>query len=53
MTRPELFASLKEEYLKVFPRSDMFFQLPDFRFYEVTAVEIHWIGGFGKAGTFK
>ncbi|HTL47636.1 MAG TPA: pyridoxamine 5'-phosphate oxidase family protein [Verrucomicrobiae bacterium] len=47
------FASLKKEYLQLFPRSEMFFQLPDFRFYEMTPEEIHWIGGFGKAGTFR
>lgn len=53
VTEPVLFASLKQEYLKHFPRSEMFFQLPDFRFYELEIREVHWIGGFGKAGTFK
>jgi len=48
-----LFESLRSDYIKQFPRSEMFFQLPDFRFYQVTIDEVHWIGGFGKAGTFK
>lgn len=40
---------LQEKYLRVFPRSKIFFELPDFRFYEFVPKEIHWIGGFGKA----
>ena len=46
------FDRLKQSYLKRFPKSEIFFSLPDFRFYEVQPEEIHWIGGFGKAKTF-
>lgn len=42
-------AALKAAYLKVFPRSEIFFGLPDFRFYQLRVNEIHWIGGFGRA----
>ncbi|MBI3312805.1 MAG: pyridoxamine 5'-phosphate oxidase family protein [Candidatus Omnitrophica bacterium] len=44
--------TLKREYLKIFPRSEVFFTLPDFRFYEFQVSQIHWIGGFGKALTW-
>lgn len=44
--------NLKKEYLKRFPKAEIFFSLPDFAFYRIEPVEIHWIGGFGKAGTF-
>lgn len=43
---------LKQEYLKIFPRSEVFFTLPDFYFYELKVSNIHWIGGFGKAATW-
>ena len=43
--------ALKAEYLKVFPKSEMFFTLPDFHFYEFKITEAAWIGGFGKAQT--
>ncbi|MBI4550299.1 MAG: pyridoxamine 5'-phosphate oxidase family protein [Candidatus Omnitrophica bacterium] len=45
-------AQLKDAYLDRFPRAQSFFSLPDFRFYEIVPDEIHWIGGFGKAGTW-
>jgi putative heme iron utilization protein len=45
-------ARLKDAYLDRFPRAQMFFSLPDFQFYEIVPDEIHWIGGFGKAGTW-
>ncbi len=48
----EKFQQLKKIYLKQFPKSEIFFSLPDFRFYEIKPQEIHWIGGFGKAQTF-
>lgn len=47
------FETLKKEYLKAFPKSEIFFSLPDFRFYELKIAEIYWIGGFGKAQTLK
>ena len=47
------FEALKTAYLKVFPRAQVFFTLPDFRFYEMKIEEIHWIGGFGKAARFR
>ena len=40
---------LKTAYLKIFPRAEIFFTLPDFRFYQLAVSEIHWIGGFGRA----
>lgn len=49
----ERFQELSCRYLKIFPRSEMFFALPDFRFYEFQPEEIHWIGGFGKAAIFR
>ena len=52
ITDQDRFERLKKTYLKQFPRSDIFFSLPDFRFYELKPSEIHWIGGFGKAGTY-
>lgn len=45
-------ARLKDAYLDRFPRAQLFFSLPDFQFYEIVPDEIHWIGGFGKAGTW-
>jgi len=45
--------TLKTEYLKLFPRAEMFFQLPDFRFYRLGIEEVHWIGGFGRARTIS
>ncbi|MBI3306588.1 MAG: pyridoxamine 5'-phosphate oxidase family protein [Candidatus Omnitrophica bacterium] len=48
----EMSVSLKDQYLKIFPRSEIFFTLPDFRFYELKISQIHWIGGFGKAATW-
>lgn len=47
----ETFTRLKQAYLKKFPRAEVFFTLPDFTFYRIEPVEIHWIAGFGKAGT--
>ena len=44
---------LRNTYLEVFPRSQVFFTLPDFCFYALEPEEIHWIAGFGKAGTLK
>lgn len=49
----EKWEALKSNYLKVFPRAEIFFTLPDFRFYEMEISEIHWIGGFGQAKQFK
>lgn len=46
------FEPLKRAYLKKFPRSEIFFTLPDFAFYRIEPEEIHWIAGFGKAQTF-
>ncbi len=45
--------TLKDRYLTVFPRSEIFFTLADFHFYEMEITELHWIGGFGKAANFK
>ena len=45
--------TLKKIYLEHFPKAGIFFSLPDFRFYRVPVQELHWIGGFGKAETFK
>ena len=47
------FPELKAIYLKYFPKSEIFFTLPDFRFYRIEILELHWIGGFGKAETFR
>lgn len=44
---------LKERYVTRFPNSEIFFSLPDFLFYVVQPREIHWIGGFGRAHTFR
>lgn len=49
----KLFMKLKLKYMDVFPRSEIFFTLSDFRFYEAKVDEIHWIGGFGEAATWK
>ena len=46
------FNRLKGMYLKKFPKAELFFSLPDFAFYRIEPREIHWIAGFGKAGTF-
>lgn len=48
----DTFERLRKSYLQRFPKSQAFFSLPDFRFYQVESCEIHWIGGFGKAKTF-
>ena len=47
------FEKLKQNYLKAFPKANIFFTLPDFRFYEFQISEIYWIGGFGKAESIK
>jgi len=47
------FETAKADYLKAFPRSQVFFTLSDFRFYELVAEEIYWIGGFGKVVSIK
>lgn len=47
------FEALKKDYLKIYPRAEIFFTLPDFRFYEIEINEIYWIGGFGKAEHFR
>jgi putative heme iron utilization protein len=43
---------LKKAYLVLFPRSEIFLTLPDFRFYELEPRTIGWIGGFGRAKDF-
>lgn len=48
----ETFDALKKRYLEKYPKSEIFFMLPDFRFYELVIDEVHWIGGFGKAETW-
>ena len=50
---PEGRAKLKAKYLEVFPRSEIFFTLPDFHFYQLEVREIYWVGGFGKIATLK
>lgn len=49
----EIFSKLKEVYLLAFPKSEIFFTLADFRFYEIAPAEVHYYGGFGKAKVFK
>jgi len=44
-------AILKQEYLKKYPKSDIFFTLKDFHFYTLKPSEIHWIQGFAQAQT--
>ena len=48
-----LWETLKAKYLEAYPRSQIFFSLPDFQFYRIPVREMHWIGGFGKAATFR
>ena len=48
---PDAFKKLKGKYLERFPKAEIFFTLADFRFYEMPIESIHWIAGFGKAGT--
>ena len=43
---------LCESYRKRFPWAEILFSLPDFHFYRVRPLEIHWIGGFGKIQTW-
>ncbi len=43
----------KNRYLSLFPKSQIFFTLADFRFYEIQITEIYFIGGFGKAESLK
>lgn len=42
----------KKQYLSLFPKSEIFFTLADFKFYELEIDQIHWYGGFGKAAVF-
>jgi len=49
----EEFLSLKAQYLAIYPRTEVLFELPDFRFYQLTIHELYWIGGFGKAKIYK
>ena len=44
---------LKQSYLKIFPRAEIFFKLADFHFYRLEPEEIYWVGGFGKVLTLK
>jgi nitroimidazol reductase NimA-like FMN-containing flavoprotein (pyridoxamine 5'-phosphate oxidase superfamily) len=53
MDDPKEYEELKGQYLNAFPRSEIFFTLKDFHFYTLEPVEIYWVGGFGKAKTFK
>jgi putative heme iron utilization protein len=42
------FLSLKSDYVKRYPKSEIFFTLPDFKFYEFSPTEIHAISGFAQ-----
>jgi hypothetical protein len=44
---------LKNKYLEIFPRSQVFFTLADFHFYSLEPREIYWVGGFGKIASFS
>lgn len=50
---PEKTAALRNKYVERFPGSAVYAVLPDFRFYEFTVREIHWIGGFGAVQTLR
>lgn len=39
---------LESLYRRQFPFSEIFFSLPDFRFYQIEPQKVHWIAGFGK-----
>lgn len=44
---------LRARYLARFPRASLYLDLPDFRFFEMKILEVHWIGGFGSVKTFR
>jgi len=39
---------LETQYVRQFPFSEIFFTLPDFRFYRIRAKTAYWIAGFGE-----
>ena len=39
---------LETQYRKEFPFSEIFFSLPDFRFFRIRPNSAHWIAGFGE-----
>lgn len=47
------FSGYKNNYLKAFPKSGIFFTLADFRFWEISVEKVHWYGGFGKAQSWE
>jgi hypothetical protein len=44
---------LREKFRGRFSLAEILLSLPDFRFYRIRPLEIHWIGGFGRAQSFK
>ena len=44
---------LETQYIRRFPFSEVFFTLPDFRFYRVRAKTAHWIAGFGEVKNWE
>ena len=49
----EKFPEVKNKYLRAFPKSEIFFTLADFRFWEISIEKLHWYGGFGKAQVWE
>ncbi len=49
----ELDESTKAQYFHLFPQATMYQALPDFRFYQLTATKIRYIGGFGDIYWFS
>jgi putative heme iron utilization protein len=53
MTDKSRFERVKRFYLQRYPDSQIFFNLPDFHFFEMKVEELYYIGGFGKIHSFK
>ena len=47
------FEIYKKNYLQLYPTAQIFFTLPDFRFFEMEIKELYYIGGFGKIQSFR
>jgi putative heme iron utilization protein len=53
VTDAETEERLREQYRSRVSLAEMLLSLPDFHFYRLLPREVHWIGGFGLAQTFK
>jgi len=49
----ERYDEAKQAYVKAVPEAEILFSFADFQLFECVPNHIHWVGGFGKAGTLS